>query len=255
MSIFVVVADDFKEFSQTCGALAFSEACERLRAGQFTADDIFVPGQGLSGNEKVSLEATAYLSGTTRSLALWRDWDTPVSAPHAITHKRRPENTLISTPAKETPNLYRSHLIVSAQNELLRDHVTGQHIQGMVLVEACRQMFIAVSELSHMGCAGDRRTYVVFNELSAKFLAFTFPVPAYVEYLLLDQNEARTDRTGISAELSVWQNGVKTTEVHVAYTLFEPAKLQPKEIAKGIAAVRGHAEIVAKSFEIESLVG
>ncbi|MGO4449519.1 AfsA-related hotdog domain-containing protein [Phyllobacterium sp. TAF24] len=252
MTIFMVVSDRFSEFSGACGALTFSEAYERLKNSDH-AEFFLIEGQGLSENDRVSLETVAHLRGTTKSLTLWRDEGSPTQAHEAITHKRQQRNTLISVPVVADKDVYRSHLIISDQNEFLLDHVTGQQIQGMIIVEACRQMFIAVSELGHMDGVGSRKTYVVFNEFSARFLAFTFPLPAFVEYKLLNRNEMRPDRNVISAEISVWQNDVKTSEVHVNYTLFEPSLLKPKEIAKGIEAVKYHSQIVEKRIKTETI--
>ncbi|MCZ7853829.1 AfsA-related hotdog domain-containing protein [Agrobacterium salinitolerans] len=254
MTIFIVVPDQFSDFSNNCGVLSFSSACAMLKSRTCVADDIFIQGQGLSENEVISFEATAHLNDATKSLVFWAGNDRPKPATSKLTHKHRPENTLISTPLLIGTDHYRSHLILSAQNELLLDHVTGQHVQGMVLVEACRQMFIAVSELAYMG-GEPRKSYVVFNQIAAKFVNFTFALPAQVEYRLVNLDDTRSDRIGISSALSVWQNGSVTTELNVAYTLFEPAMLKPKEIAKGKAAVAAYAATVEEALYPQALVG
>ena len=68
------------------------------------------------------------------------------SASLITTHKHNHENVLISKPNKLEENIYLSELIVFQNNELIIDHQTGLHVQGMVLIEAIRQMFIAVVE-------------------------------------------------------------------------------------------------------------
>ncbi|MCW0983656.1 AfsA-related hotdog domain-containing protein [Agrobacterium sp. BT-220-3] len=255
MSVFVVVSDHFSDFSKHCGALSLSEACDKMRDGDFELDDLLVAGQGLSEAEKAAVETLAHRSGATQSLALWNRRDMPSVASLAITHKHRLENILISTPVLVASDCYRSQLILSAQNELLLDHATGQHVQGMVLIEACRQMFIAVSELGHMGDVGNRKSYVVFNDIAARFHAFTFPLPAEIEYQLTTLDETRPDRVVISAALSVWQNGDKTTEIIATYSLFESGFLQPKEMSKGAAAVRAFAGAAQESVRPQALAG
>lgn len=253
MTVFAVVSDRFNDFANHCGALAFSDAREKLRSGQFAPEDRLIIGQGLSDIEKISLEAHAHLAGTTALLALWRGCDMPAAASPAIIHKRRAENTLISTPVLVAADHYRSSLLLSAQNELLLDHNTGQHVQGMVLIEACRQMAIAVSELNHMGQGENRQSYTVFNGISVTFPTFTFPLPADVEYRLSSCNDTRPGRAVISAEISVWQNGVKTTHMEAAYALFEPARLRPREVAKGVAAVDTFAMAIKESLQAPAL--
>ncbi|WP_233420966.1 AfsA-related hotdog domain-containing protein [Xenorhabdus nematophila] len=61
-------------------------------------------------------------------------------------HKRIPHNTIIGSTRKENENSFSLPLLIDERCELMSDHQTGQHIQGMILIEACRQTFIAVTE-------------------------------------------------------------------------------------------------------------
>ncbi len=250
MSVWIVTADVFADFSDACGTVRASDVRAMLQSSRIAKTDIFLPGQGLSEAERTELEALAAHQGYRDPFRFWRGLGTHQRAPHALTHKHRPENSLISVPEIRADGSYRSALLISAGNEILSDHITGQHLQGMVLIEACRQMFIAVSELCHMDAEAGRRTYVVFNKMSVSFQAFAFPIPAFVDYRELTVTSPRPDRLAVTAELDVVQNDAKTATVQVDYTLFHPERIRRKEIDKGVAAVnayaRAHAPVSAE---------
>ncbi|MDP1217553.1 AfsA-related hotdog domain-containing protein, partial [Klebsiella pneumoniae] len=69
-------------------------------------------------------------------------------------HKRKKANILITSPEKRDEDNYCARLILQDASELLCDHQTGQHIQGMVLIEAARQTIIATSEKFLLAEAG-----------------------------------------------------------------------------------------------------
>lgn len=248
MTAWIVNGDIFSEFSHACGTLPASELRGRLMNSQISEGDVFLPGQGLSEAEIVELESLAFHGGYAALFGMWSQ-STPQRAPRSLTHKHRLENSLISIPEPYGNHAYRSHLLISPLNEMIIDHVTGQHVQGMVLIEACRQMFVAVSELCHMDDIDGRKAYVVFNTMEIAFKAFTYPIPALVEYKQISALSPRSDRTVISAELSVYQNKAATTTMIVNYTLFRPEQLRKKEVELGAAAVATHSVMLAASYE------
>lgn len=241
MPVWIVSADIFSDFSRECGALDASEVRRRLMTRTVAADDVFLPGQGLSEADYAEIEAMAMHNGFGEAFRFWRTFPASPRAPRSLTHKYQAQNSLISVPVEQAGGLYRAELLICTGNELISDHVTGQHVQGMVLVEACRQMFIAVSELCHMDHEEGRRSYVVFNKMDVSFKAFTFPLPAAIEYRTLSCTSPRPDRLSITAELNVLQNGKTTTTLAVDYTLFNPDRLRRKEVAMGIEALNAYA--------------
>ena len=245
MPNWIVSADVFSDFSRECGAINASELRKRLKARTIAFDDVFLPGQGLSEADYAEIEAIARHNGYGHAFRFWRTFPAGPRAPRALTHKHHAHNSMISVPQEQTDGSYRSELLICTGNELITDHVTGQHVQGMVLVEACRQMFIAVSELCHMDHEDGRRSYVVFNKMEVAFKAFTFPLPALVEYRALSCTSPRPDRLSIAAELNVIQNDKITTTLAVDYTLFSADRLRQKEVAMGIEAVNAYAGFFA----------
>ncbi|MCG8273901.1 hypothetical protein MIC97_20675 [Aquamicrobium sp. NLF2-7] len=253
MPHWIVSADVFSEFNRECGALDASELRARLEAKAIAADDYFLPGQGLTEADYADIEALARHNGFDEAFHFWRPFPNGPRAPRSLTHKHQPYNSLISIPQEQPDGSFRANLLISTGNELISDHVTGQHVQGMVLVEACRQMFIAVSELCHMEHEDGRRSYVVFNKMEVAFKAFTFPIPAVIEYRALSCTSPRSDRMSITAQLNVMQNETVTTTLAVDYTLFNATRLQQKEVAMGIKAVKTYAGFHASTLQARAL--
>ncbi|MFT3690224.1 AfsA-related hotdog domain-containing protein [Paenirhodobacter sp.] len=249
MPNWIVSADVFSDFSRECGALDASEVRKRLQAETIAPDDTFLPGQGLSEADHAEIEALARHNGYSDAFRFWRTFLAAPRAPRSLTHKHQAHNSMISVPQAQADGVYRAELLICSGNELISDHVTGQHVQGMVLIEACRQMFIAVSELCHMDHEDGRRSYVVFNRMEAAFKAFTFPLPAVVEYRALSRTSPRPDRLSITAELNVVQNDKTTTTLTVDYTLFHAERLRQKEVAMGIEAVNAYAGFFGAAAE------
>ena len=87
-------------------------------------------------------------------------------------HKQNHVNTLITEPVKVHDNVYISDLIIQHDNELTLDHSTGIHIQGMIFLEATRQMASAVTELY---MKKEKQSFAISN-IYADYQSFAFPV-------------------------------------------------------------------------------
>ena len=106
-----------------------------------------------------------------------------------LVHKRKKENILITSPERIDSNNYSAKLILQDSSELLCDHQTGQHIQGMVLIEAARQTIIATSEKYLLQEAGITisEKYFTLTSLNVSFSSFVFPLPVTVTLNVLSK--------------------------------------------------------------------
>ncbi|ETS33145.1 A-factor biosynthesis repeat protein [Photorhabdus khanii NC19] len=78
---------------------------------------------------------------------------------------------MIGVAEKVNKNLFSLPLLIDERCELMADHQTGQHIQGMILIEACRQTFIAVTEEFYMSDKVGQSYYVIMaNEITKAIL-------------------------------------------------------------------------------------
>lgn len=144
-----------------------------------------------------------------------------------LAHKSRSENILISRPRKTSESLFEMDLCFSSQNEFFLDHMTGMHIQGIALIEAARQAFLAVTEAYFL--AGDPADYYfVIKSMDTSFTNFVFPFDATLRYEITNMT-SKEKRLGVEATITVIQAGVVCTTVKVGFTAFEAGKIATRE--------------------------
>ena len=126
-------------------------------------------------------------------------------------------------------------LLIDERCELMADHQTGQHIQGMLLVEASRQAFIAVTEEFIYKQEAGR--YYVINSMAMTFSSFLFPLPALVhfEFLEKDINERRGR---FRAQVRVTQHQTLCATMDVSVTVYPSALIAEKEKLLAEAAMQ-----------------
>ncbi|WP_083743721.1 AfsA-related hotdog domain-containing protein [Methylobacterium radiotolerans] len=155
-------------------------------------------------------------------------------------HKTNPENILISRPRDRGDGTFISWLSIQDQNELLLDHVTGQHIQGMILTEAARQMFLSVSEHYLLESEQRGKCYFVINSLNTQFLRFAFPTPTSVIF----RTETEERRSGKSLRVKCTIEFYQAHEVDQCvasvitdYTAFDASYIAQKEAVNAISTL------------------
>jgi hypothetical protein len=167
----------------------------------------------------------------------------PAPAARRETHKHVEANRLVARPRRTGPGRYRADLRVHNDNELLIDHQTGQHVQGMVAVEAARQMFLAVTERFLL--PDDRDRYFVIHSLATEFENFLFPLAAEIDYRIVEADTADPDKLTYTVEIGIEQAGRRCTRTSVRFTAFENRLIESKEqrrAEQAIAAIAAQRE-------------
>jgi hypothetical protein len=231
MPTYIVVADAFTRFADKPTLWRYSDLLSALRRGAATdlRGQRFVAGQGLDDPQIDHLYCLALNQGLDAEFRHWRQWRSRPMVDMAACHKHRVENVLITEPLRLEPELFVSDLVLHAGNELMQDHLTGEHIQGMVLAEACRQMFLAVTELHSLRDFSPATRYFVINEMAIRYLAFAFPLPAQVRYRVRRQERERADRHAIEADIEVVQCDRVAASMRVSFVVFDAAVLTSRE--------------------------
>ena len=152
-------------------------------------------------------------------------------------HKHRPENMLISRPEYISPVLYQAWLSLQDSGEMLNDHMTGQHIQGIVLTEAGRQMLISTSEHFLLDEQTRGKAYFVLNTLSSEYQRFAFPVPTKIEFHILHKNEKPGKSLKVECEIRFIQNDEQVACVSSVYCAYVAEVIGARE--KVLAAAAG----------------
>lgn len=239
----LVVGDKFEAFTVGKGALTISVLREHLAAERPVAESpvSLVPGQGLATSDIAEIRHLAERSARDHRID-WSLWQLPAQpADTKLCHKRQAQNSLVSEPRRVAPDTFELDLLVDDDCEIMADHQTGQHLQGMLLVEAARQAFLAVTE-HYFVTARDIRYYFVINEMAVRFERFLFPVHATIRYRVLEHDVSNPRKLAFRATMEIEQVGTTAAQVDVAFTAFDESRLLEKESALAAAAFHSHME-------------
>jgi hypothetical protein len=243
----IVVGIRFQGFSsEHPDVLTISQLLEDLQSGLYgQAGELLTlrPGQGVSPAEWDRLQAVVNRVGVADRMLL-----EPVAAETLGTdevHKRHPDNALIAALRSTGPGVYRAALRIHNDNELLLDHQTGQHVQGMVVVEAARQMFLAVTERYYVEPELRGGYYFVIESMRTSFENFLFPLAAEIEYKVLDAAVGDPTRLAFTAEIAVHQAERRCALTEVSFSAFESELIEGKEHRRAAHAVTHESRLAA----------
>ena len=135
--------------------------------------------------------------------------------PGHLTHKVKYQNTLISDPKKIDEDYYRSLLMIDEDCAELSDHVTGKHIQFMVLIEAARQMVNAVTEKYY----SDRSKIFLAKNIGVQFSNFVYPFKTEMNYKVLDKKIKIGGNREMSVEIEFVQWGKSVSKFNMTFTI------------------------------------
>ncbi|ASO21760.1 hypothetical protein FHR81_003409 [Actinoalloteichus hoggarensis] len=166
-----------------------------------------------------------------------------------VVHKQREPNVLLADLTRTGPEAYTAGLWLHADNELFGDHQTGQHVQGLVIIEAMRQMFIAVFETAYGRHNADRDFYVVWDSIDVTFLSFLFPLPASIHCEILEEDLSDVSRAGYRMRMRVLQNEVCAADATVRFGGYDQSRIEAAETRRARRAV--HEFLRARSAAAE----
>lgn len=234
----VLVGDRFAPFLAARLGVSPAEFAASVGKGEY--DRISAPvyvqvGQGV--DEQALTEAVAAIEARelTDRLLLYPE-DLPVPVQPQSVHKRDARNVLVADFAQTDGDVFEAALRIHNDNELVDDHQSSLHIQGMVLIEAARQMFLGVCELHYMRHLAGRGYAYLLTDVSTKFARPAYPLPVQMR---LTAHRAETDdaeRVWFSVETRFLQAGreVAATTVDCAVRPLEHSV--PFEVRTATAA-------------------
>jgi A-factor biosynthesis hotdog domain len=226
----ILVADSFSTFANLPQVLPVSRLMDQIELGE-GAPSVVILGQGVTESWVGNLKSAARRSGI--NLEILGEERLTERASRSSSHKRRRENVLITEPRMLSSSLFEADIVIDEGCELLLDHSTGYHLQGMVLIEAGRQMFLAVIE-RHL--RRGRPSYAVINHLNTKFYSFAFPLPMTMVMTLSHQESANEHSDGYTVEIDFNQNGRTITRIETKFTAIDPDVIASKEAGMASSA-------------------
>jgi hypothetical protein len=202
----LIVSDKFHDFATRKDVITISELYNLLSSNNvsipYSKKILLIPGQGFSEKQ---IEDILRLSSTTKNIAsfdfsLWRN--IPKRASTQLTHKQKKENILVSEPKRQSESIFNMNVLIDENCEMMRDHQTGLHIQGMLLVEAARQAYLATMEKFYIENSTEKN-YFIFNKLNVGYNKFSFPLPSSIRLTnqKVDFSNAKRQHTITQIEL------------------------------------------------------
>ena len=219
-----IIGDKFYEFSKSNHVVSVSDFLNKMgEFGKFASiKQVYYFGQGVSFDEKKII--TEYC--IKHNISIFRN---DKAADSAITHKLKQENIMITDPIKMGENFYRSNLLINDECAEMSDHVTGCHIQGMVLIEAARQMMLAVSEKFILGIENQGKSYCILNNVITSFNQFIFPIDVVMEHSIISLDTYRNGTYAVKCKTLFIQDNKIATEVAIEYKLYDKRFMVKKE--------------------------
>ncbi|WP_415883798.1 AfsA-related hotdog domain-containing protein [Neptuniibacter sp. QD34_54] len=223
----IVVGDKFTCFGSIPGAITASKLA-RIMEGydkETPMPKVVVFGQGLSESWIEFFKSTNVENNL--KIVFIEDKTSPVRAGRSQAHKVNRKNVLISSPSEVGENQFSMQLRLDDDCEIMADHTTGHHIQGMVLIEAARQSFLAVTEKFYL--SKDKSYYFVINNMDVNYKKFAFPIETKINFDITSVKSIKDERFSATTDIDFIQNGESICTVNVKYTAILNENLSKKE--------------------------
>ncbi len=241
--IILVVGDKFSSYAKGKDAITVSQLRSLLTLPEQLMPSSgrikLIPGQGLGDACTAELITLASDLGRHEIFDFSLLQQLPQRAPKKLSHKHRAENTLISTPTRLSEDLYELHLLIDENGELMNDHQSGQHVQGMLLIEAVRQATVAITELYFLTENSSQYAFVL-NNMSVKYNNFSFPVSAKILCSLTDKVIEMPKRLSFTIEADVVQCDTCVSNLRFEISAMSKERIYKQENRQAINMQKRH---------------
>ena len=151
-------------------------------------------------------------------------------------HKHHPENSLLSLPRRVSESRFEADLLVDDAGELMSDHLSGQHLPGMILIEAARQMILAVTEEFFSESLAGQRAYVWLG-LDVTYGGYAFPLRTTLSYDIQTSDAAKRSRVGFTVSMKFQQGAVTPCSATSHFEVYAERVIEKLEQRLASAAV------------------
>lgn len=240
--IMFVVSDKFSAFAINDGVISYSDLRQALRDWNAAyRKATVVVGQGLDTERLHVLEREIEQHGLQDRVVLVPGQRNTVN--RRLVHKHQAENVYVANLMPIAPDTYEASLYIDDRCAEMSDHVTGQHVQGTLLIEASRQMMMAGIE-TYVAPTHESGTYAyALSELHVQYYKFVFPVDIGIRLRI--ENAARDKRGVLALTLAVsfYQYGECVCDVRCSASGYPPAwvdRLEARQARRCADVARSH---------------
>ena len=236
-----IVGDRFNKFADNPNVVSVSKIESDLFKGSLNINGVvYELGQGVSAERvrHILAEVKKY-----PGLDKYFQFSEIEKSYKNLVHKSNVANSMITKPEKLSANRYRADVYIDDQCDDIRDHITGQHIPGMALSEACRQMFLAVTELYYLRAQLSSH-YFVINTSTIEYYKFVFPLDISINYVIDEFERKSHGSLKFSVVMEVVQAGKVCALVKYGFSTYDSKFLHEKESEAAIKALRQDEEVL-----------
>lgn len=206
----LIVSDKFKNFASNKDVITLSDLYDLINAENLIYSKrqktTLILGQGINNENIERLLASIIQSKNSQYFDTNLLRSNHKKASKKLTHKHSTENILISEPNRKSELEFTSHLLIDEQCDMMSDHQTGLHVQGMLLVEAARQLYLATMEKFILPNY-EKSLYFVFNDLKVNYNRFNFPIPSEIKAEIINSGESKGKNKNYKMNVSIVQCG------------------------------------------------
>lgn len=228
----ILVGNNFHEYARKCKAITVDDLITSLHNQSYDTSKRFkvVLGQGVNYEcaQKILDEYHLFYKDT-QAIDISDIYDATMCGKNIFTHKAKLCNIIIGHSKKSGESDYHIPLLIDDKCELLQDHQTGLHIQGIMIVEAFRQAIVAVTE-EFLNTDEENKQMVVVNYINTTYNFFLFPLPTTIRLKVLEK-KLIGKRAKFMVRLEAWQNDELGASSECEYQLF-PSGIITKTEAK-----------------------
>ncbi|MEV0650965.1 AfsA-related hotdog domain-containing protein [Phytomonospora sp. NPDC050363] len=186
-----------------------------------------LPGQGLLEADYAELSQEVAHHCRPRDLRASSQWRESVPATIG-TYKDNVANVLVSDLRQSGDKEFTAELVIHPHNVMLIDRDNGaRHVAGMLEVEACLQMAMAVTA-QYLSPPGSEYAFVT-STTTINFLAFLFPLPATLTLLVNGMGDADGKYLELDLLTTISQSGRPTMTMEFRSRAFDVAVLRATE--------------------------
>jgi hypothetical protein len=228
--VLMVVGDSYSSFANRPNVFTFSQFMQELKnLNNWSGDEQIVIGQGINEDMREMMRSVFQFCEVSNVSHL-----DPLASLE-LTHKREKSSILITEPNQITSMCYEFGFIINDIQDRLSDHVTGQHVGAMLLMEAARQAGIAAIECQWLTGLDTRWGFILEN-FNARFDNYAFPMPTSITVNLKELT--KTD-SQILIELNIefHQAGKKFSQMRLDARLYQVAVLEKLEKRRADQAI------------------
>lgn len=228
----VIVGNSFKQFGEkNLFAITKEDFLSFCHSDVLTYVTLYI-GQGITAIDVKEIEKEIARSKNSGRLTIANTHDLTFvfdEKHQQSVHKRKPENVIISPPLQLSTDRYASSIHFQNECSELSDYMTGQHIQGMALTEAARQMMLSVSERYLLRESLKGKAYFILHSIDVKFKKFMFPIESNLDFFVQKIQEKRMGTILVNSRTVFYQNDSEVAVIDIGYTAYHKDFISEKE--------------------------